>query len=180
MATTKVIFSDLPKNKREALVKLNADKGVEISVDNGEITDITDDDILAYSEDFDVTISSVKVSKNAKNQMVLVVGFKKSDTYKFWDVMIADFNDGHRVQLNESKVNMFTDIRIANGNRILKELDSGQLKEIFRCYRGATGTVEVSMSETGTVKEFVLDRNTDLRDDVKDMLSQYTDDEDGI
>jgi hypothetical protein len=183
MAEKRVKFEELEKAQQDAIVKVVEANGGKLNK-KGELTQVSED-VADYAEDIDVIIKSITTGVNAKAEPIFIIGLKDGHASKFLNPETGQYETQFQVHMNGSRANIFTDIRIANGEKIIKELDKSQIKEILRCYRGATATIEVSTTKDAdgiysNVSEVILNRNADLKEDVLDMLKQYSTDEEGI
>lgn len=135
--------------------------------------------MLSYEEDFTTKVKAIKVTKNSKAETVVVINLKKPA--KFYSILSASWDNLNNVRMNGSMSNIFTDIGVMNGDKIIKELDKDQIGQMFRLFRNASLTVEVSMSDTGSISEVVFDYDLSLKERVLDGLTQFnTGNNDGL
>ena len=167
------IFSELTKKEREAVVASNLENGVVVNVDDGSILDITNKELLSTEKSYEVIIDTIKVGKNSKAKEIYKVSFKGAIRPTFYSVKESAFENNNRMQLNDTKNAIFTDIRILNIDYKLSNVNTNQLKELLSFFKGAKATVEMSMGLEGSISKLSIHRNPELKADIKEAFEEY-------
>lgn len=165
-------YEDCTPAEKKAMKEVIVANGGDIN-EEGKLISVSEA-IAEFDETFNIVVDGITTGVNKKAEPILIVSVKKP--IKFLSDTTGKLEDQYQIHLNGSKSNILTDIGVMNGDNVFATLDKGQTKQLLRMFKGATGSVDVSVTKQDgvytSIAELMLDYDLARKERVMDGLSQ--------